>query len=187
MSEAVLIAAAVSTGDRRAFEGLVRMHQQGLRHVARRWTGGDVAWSDDLAQEAFVRAFQGIRTFRGESKFFSWLCRIAYHVFIEHCRKRRSDVEPEVIEDDHGETATSLERGLSLKHDLERALGCLSGPERVAIGLCFHRDLTHDEAASVMEVPLGTLKSHVNRAKEKLRRRLASWSTGTQEKRKGDS
>ena len=168
-SEAQLIAAAISSGDRQAFGALVLTHQSAVRLVIRRWTGGDEAWADDLAQETFIRAYHGIMNFRGDSKFLTWLCQIAYHVFVEQKRKLRPETE---LTDESG---LNPARGLNLEADLAQAMACLSTMEQAAITLCFQNEFTHGEAAKIMDIPLGTLKSHVNRAKEKLARLLDAW------------
>ncbi|HAZ14797.1 MAG: hypothetical protein A2X86_22260 [Bdellovibrionales bacterium GWA2_49_15] len=168
-TEAQLLAIVVSTGDRQAFGELVLIYQSPLRLVIRRWVLGNQALADDLAQEAFIKAYRGITNFRFEAKFFTWLCQISYHIFIEHCRKKKLPAEADLT------TVMNPTRGMDLHHDVEHAMRYLSEVERVAIGLCFHQDLTHDEAANIMQIPLGTLKSHVNRAKEKMSKHLSAW------------
>ncbi len=168
-TEAELLAICVTTQDRQAFGELVEMYQSPLRLVLRRWTSGNVTLADDLAQETFIKAYRGISKFRFESKFFTWLCQIGYHAFIEHCRKIKKPLEAEVMPE-HNPT-----RGTDLQHDVDQAMKVLSQAERVAITLCFHKDLSHDEAAGIMQMPLGTVKSHVNRAKEKMSKHLSAW------------
>ncbi|MBI2522311.1 MAG: RNA polymerase sigma factor [Bdellovibrio sp.] len=168
-TEAQLLAICVSTQDRQAFGELVEMYQSPLRLVIRRWTFGNATLADDIAQEAFIKAYRGILKFRFESKFFTWLCQISYHAFIEHCRKKKLPEEVE-LPPEHNPT-----RGTDLHRDVEYAMKYLSEAERVAITLCFHKDLSHDEAATIMQMPLGTVKSHVNRAKEKMSKHLNAW------------
>lgn len=168
-TEAQLVAACVSSGDRQAFGELVQIYQSPLRLVIRRWASGNTALADDLAQEAFIKAYRGITKFRFEAKFFTWLCQISYHAFIEHCRKKKLPTEAEFLPE------ASPNRGSDLHHDMEYAMKYLSEAERVAIALCFHKDLTNEEAATIMQIPLGTLKSHVNRAKEKMSKHLSAW------------
>jgi len=72
----------------------------------------------------------------------------------------------------HGDHA----RGAALKLDLERAMAVLSEGERAAIVQCYHNDLTHEEAAYVLDCPVGTVKTHVLRGKQKLKLALAAWA-----------
>ena len=73
------------------------------------------------------------------------------------------------------ESAGDHSRASSLKMDLERAMRVLSEPERAAIVQCYHNDLSHEEAAIVLDCPVGTVKTHILRAKAKLKGRLAAW------------
>ena len=69
-----------------------------------------------------------------------------------------------------------MSRQAALSVDLERAMRVLSEPERAAIVQCYHNDLSHEEAALVLGCPVGTVKTHILRAKQKLKTRLGAWS-----------
>jgi RNA polymerase sigma factor (sigma-70 family) len=170
-SDAELITRVLVRDDRRAFGELLARHQSSVRGLLRRLTGGDAARADDLAQETFLRAYQGLRGYRGGAKFSSWLYRIACNVFFSRDRGSREVLmEPPLLEAGYAEAAPPdliLER-----HDLERALVSLKPRERAALVLTYANELTHEEAALILDCPLGTLKTHVARAKEKLRRQL---------------
>ena len=165
MDESALLALAVA-GDSAAFETLVRQRQSPLRGFLRRLTRGDHALADDLAQDTFLDAWRSIDRFRGESSFASWLARIAYRRYLMWARKRK--LEPL---DEDTEIATS-DPPPDLRLDLEKAMTRLSLPERAALTLCYAQEYTNEEAADILEVPLGTLKSHVARGREKLRKLL---------------
>jgi RNA polymerase sigma-70 factor (ECF subfamily) len=142
-----------------------------VRGLLRRLTGGDLAQADDLAQETFLRAYRGLKGYRGGAKFSSWLYRIACNVFLSQDRGSRAALpEPAALEAGEGEV--HLPDGLLERHDLERALASLKPRERAALVLTYANELTHEEAAVILDCPLGTLKTHVARAKEKLRRQL---------------
>jgi len=172
--------------DRAAFAQLVRAHQAVVRALLRRLCGGDAALADELAQESFLHAWQALPGFRGESRFRTWLFRVAYNVFLQHARRgserlRRSTdtLDPEAFDAavlDAFPAATSLSHTVALALDLERALARLSGAEREAIICCGLADLSHSEAALVLGWPLGTVKTHVQRGKAKLREMLAAWA-----------
>jgi RNA polymerase sigma-70 factor (ECF subfamily) len=168
-----LIVRVVERADRDAFDLLVRRHQSTVRSLLRRLSCGDHAFADDLAQETFLRAYLKLHTFRGESSLASWLYRVAYNVFLAEIRRRRPlrDAPRELPE-----AETSQPREAALLLDLERAMSGLSEAERAAIDLCYKKDLSHQDAAYVLGCPVGTVKTHVLRGKEKLRRLLAPWA-----------
>ncbi len=170
-SDAELITRVLVRDDRRAFGELVARHQSAVRGLLRRLTGGDVAQADDLAQETFLRAYRGLRGYRGGAKFSSWLYRIACNAFFSHDRgSRLAPPEPPALE--VGVSEVDLPDALLERYDLERALAALKPRERAALVLTYANELTHEEAAVILDCPLGTLKTHVARAKEKLRRQL---------------
>lgn len=171
-SDTELITRVLVRDDRRAFGELVARHQSAVRGLLRRLTGGDLAQADDLAQETFLRAYRGLRGYRGGAKFSSWLYRIACNVFFSRDRgSREAPVEPLALEAGLPEPAL-LPDMLLERYDLERALATLKPRERAALILTYANELTHEEAAVILDCPLGTLKTHVARAKEKLRLRL---------------
>ena len=172
-----MVARVVVDGDPRAFDVLVRKHQSAVRSLLRRLCAGDVATADDLAQETFLRAYRKLPAFRGDSKLSSWLYRIAYNVFLSH-RRKRSQREEESLEALDGEAAPSAPSSLA-RHDVNRAFEVLRDEERAVLSLTYGRELTQEEAAEILSMPLGTLKTHATRAKAKLKKRLAAWKTET--------
>jgi RNA polymerase sigma-70 factor (ECF subfamily) len=172
-SDAALIARALLDGDRHAFGELVRRHQSAVRAHLRKLTGGNVALADDLAQETFIQAYRNLKHFRGEAKFSTWLYRIAYNTFVSDTRRIREMPLPE--EATEADEPAEERDNPNLRMDLERAMKHLTEAERAAIVQCYHNDLTHEEAAYVLDCPLGTLKTNILRAKEKLREHLTAW------------
>jgi RNA polymerase sigma-70 factor (ECF subfamily) len=148
-----------------AFNLLARRHQSQVRGLLLRLTRGNHALADDLAQETFLEAWRAIANFRGESSFATWLYRIAYSRFLMSARKRKPD---EPLGDWQGESA-SAEGATIARVDLERAFAKLSPPESAALTMCFALGLSNTEAADALNMPLGTLKSHVLRGREKLK------------------
>jgi RNA polymerase sigma-70 factor (ECF subfamily) len=138
--------------------------------AVRRFLGrlaGDAA--DDLAQETFLRAWRRAGHYRGEGRYGAWLMRIAWTQFLAAHRAggrreaREATGPPEAAGDDPDAAI-----------DLERALAGLGERERAAALLCFGEGCSHGEAAAIMELPLGTLKSLVARARAGLIERLES-------------
>jgi RNA polymerase sigma-70 factor (ECF subfamily) len=179
--DAQLIARCLVGDDRHAFAGLVRRHQSAVRACLRKLTAGNHALADDLAQETFVLAWRNLASFRQEARFSTWLYRIATNCWLAHGRKRREELlgdrDAEVAEDDAAADALADHaRAASLRIDMERALATLSEAERAAIVQCYHNDLSHEEAAYVLDCPVGTVKTHVFRARQKLKLALAAWN-----------
>ena len=173
LTDADLVARVLVDDDQHAFGELVRRHQSAVRGMLRQLTRTDVALADDLAQETFVRAFKHIRSFRGEAKLSTWLYRIAYNCFREDARKRK-----ELVGVDETQWQSELDPQTvdpALRHDLMHALKLLPLHERTAVLLCCQQGLSHDEAAKVLDIPLGTVKTNVLRGREKLKKTLAAW------------
>ncbi len=164
MSEAELVARAAA-GDAAAFGLLVKQHQSRLRGFLRRLTRGDHALADDLAQEAFLDAWQNMGQLRQDGPFESWLARIAFRRYLKTARRRK--LEP--LDD---WDAPAAETSPDARLDLEKAMALLTLPQRAALTMCFALGYSHDEAAAILEMPVGTLKSHIARGRERVRRLL---------------
>lgn len=183
--DAQLIARCLVGDDRHAFAELVKRHQSSVRACLRKLTVGNQALADDLAQDTFVLAWRNLRSFRQEARFSTWLYRIATNCWLAHVRKRREELlgdRDEDLSDDGAEADDAAQAseadhaaGTTMKLDLERAMATLSDAERAAIVQCYHNDLSHEEAAYVLGCPVGTVKTHVLRGKQKLKRVLAAW------------
>jgi len=164
-------------GDRPAFARLVQSHQSRVRLQLRRLTQGDAALADDLAQETFVQAWLHLNDFRGDARLATWLHRIALTRFLQHVRRPQLPLEWNVVEASEADEPRHDPRDAEgLTRDVERALQALSEIQRLAVVHCFHLDLSHAEAAQVLGLPLGTLKSHLDRAKSRLRELLGAWN-----------
>jgi RNA polymerase sigma-70 factor (ECF subfamily) len=183
-SDAALIARAVVQDDRHAFAELVRRHQSTVRACLRKLTAGNHALADDLAQETFVLAWRNLKSFRQEARFSTWLYRIATNCWLADARKRKEELlgdaggdgDDESMAAALGEATPDHARGAALKMDLERAMAALSEGERAAIVQCYHNDLSHEEASYVLGMPVGTVKTHILRGKQKLKIALAAWA-----------
>lgn len=176
-----LVARVLLTDDRRAFEQLLRRHQGMVRAQLRRLLHGDDARADDLAQETFLLAWRKLHQFRGEARFSTWLYRIAYSCFLQARRKRSSSAEE--IDCDALHQRSSPRHAVELRLDVERAMRLLSAAEQIVLLHIVQLGLSHDEAAYVLAMPLGTVKSHARRGKTKLRAMLADWQQTFQEER----
>jgi RNA polymerase sigma factor (sigma-70 family) len=173
LSDSDLIARVLLDDDHHAFGELVKRHQSVVRGTLRKLTAGNETLADELAQETFLKAYRALGKFRGEAKFSTWLYRIAYNVF--QSDRRAAKLTEEFDEAAHTEPQAPANEAIDLKHDLAAALGRLNANERLAVTLCYTTGLTHEEAAAVLQWPLGTVKTNILTGKEKLRRYLAPW------------
>ena len=180
--EAALLAAA-QRGDSKAFGALVMRHQSSLRRQLRHLLRGSDGVANELAQDAFVLAWRRIGEFRGEARFSTWLHRIAYRRYLMHLRADASRIETVAIDADDAaamhEGTASCAIEVARRLDVERALAGLPEAQRLALFHCFQLDLSHEEAAGVLGMPVGTLKSHVARGKQRLRETLSAWAPTT--------
>lgn len=169
------ISAAIMNKDRKYFGLLVKEHQSTVRGYLRRLTKGDLSLSDDLAQETFLAAFRKISTFKGSGSFKGWLLSIAYRSFLQHIRKNSSNplmkfpnnnLDDCEIEDP---TTAHTSQNIINKIDIDTAISTLKKNERSALTLCYNYGLSHGEIATIMDMPLGTIKSHILRGKENLK------------------
>ena len=179
----VLIARIRLGDDPRAFEQLVRRHQGMVRAQLRRLLHGDLAAADDLAQEAFLLAWRKLDQFRGEASFSTWLYRITYACFLQsHRRKSLVSADEEV--DDESVAGPEPTHAVDLRIDLERAMQRLSVSERTVLLHCVQLGLSHEETAYVLDMPLGTVKTHATRGKAKLKQWLSAWRDVNEELRR---
>ncbi len=166
--------------DPQAFGQLVALHQGRVRAVLRKLTRGQQALADELAQETFIKAWRALPTFRHGAQWSTWLHRIAYLEFLQH-QRRWADEHASTASPEH-EAIAATYSAHDLRLDLEKALAKLHPLENAAIVYCYHGGLSHAEAAQVLDLPLGTVKSHVLRGRAKLQTLLAAWKpTDTQE------
>ena len=170
MDEAALVGAA-RQGDREAFMQLVRLHQAGVRAFAHGMLG-DPVLAEDIAQEAFLRAWRGLGGFRGEAAFGSWLYAIARRVALDEVRRPAVVTVPV-------EQAWELADGRAgdpvLRGDLERALQALEPAQREAFLLVAVLGLSYQEAGGMTGCPAGTVASRVFRARVRLASALRVW------------
>ncbi len=178
--DSALVARVLAGDDRHAFAALVRRHQGAVRALLRRLCKGDDAFADDLAQETFLLAHRKLDQFRGDARFSTWIYRIAYNSFLMAIRSRHEEqpLDDKVIGEDGDDQILDHqpeETAADLQMDLQRAFHGLSPAERAVIAQCYYLDRSHEEAAYALDCPLGTVKSHISRAKQKLKAALQVW------------
>ena len=171
---------AAQAGDAEAIDTLLRRHQARIFNFALALTANG-ADADDLAQETFVRAFRGLRRFRGESSFRNWLYRIAANAARSRRgqRARQAAVWDERLEagdlaERHPASAgSSVEQTVMQRQALDRALASLPAQMRAAVVLRDVEGLDYREIAAALGIPVGTVMSRIFRARRLLRPMLA--------------
>ena len=161
--EDLALCGRAANGDHAAFAMLVAKHERPLRSFLARMTSADIA--DDVAQEAFLKAWRFASSYDGRARFSTWLTKIAWRCLIDELRKSRSAEPDEMpVQSTDGEQR-------SLVADM---LARLTEPERAALILCEGHGWSHSEAAELLAMPLGSLKTVVARAKAKCREMWSS-------------
>jgi RNA polymerase sigma-70 factor (ECF subfamily) len=168
---------ASRTGDPAAFEQLIGMHQRMVHGITYRMTGS-MEDADDMAQETFAQAYQKLSSFRGESKFSSWLCRVAINLCLNLRRHegRREEIHRHWaaanLDEDTDSSRPSLTAELNAR--VQAALDSLPAEQRAAITLTVYQEMSHAEAGCVMGCAEATVSWRVFKARRRLRQMLAS-------------
>jgi RNA polymerase sigma-70 factor (ECF subfamily) len=161
-------------GDMAAFEALYRRHLPRVHGVISRLVGGHAARAEDLTQDAFVRAWQALGSYRFESAFGTWLYRLAANTALMDLRARRGDPRMDTDED-HLESIgrpDSAGHATALAMDLDRAVAALPPRARAVLVLYDVEGWTHEEIANGLDMAIGTSKAQLHRARGLLRARL---------------
>lgn len=173
----------VQGGDRAAFDLLVQKYQHRIAHLIGRYIR-DPTEVEDVAQEAFVKAYRGLASFRGESAFYTWLYRIATNTAKNHlvsAGRRVPDHGVDAAEAEQYESGTLLqetatpERTLlsdEVERTVYRAIEALPAELREAVTLREMEGLSYEEIAAVMDCPIGTVRSRIFRAREAIDARI---------------
>jgi RNA polymerase sigma factor (sigma-70 family) len=165
---------AARGGDRDAFEKLYRAHCGRIHALCWRLCGGDTAVAEDLVQEAFIRAWNKLELFRGESSFGTWMHRLAANVALSDRRIRLRRVHRERPLDAASErTATGardVEQGL--RSDLEQAIATLPERARTVLVLFDVEGYRHEEIANLTGMAVGSSKAQLHRARKLVREAL---------------
>ena len=170
-------------GNDQAFAELVNRHQSKLRNLLRRLCN-DPALADDLAQQAFLEAWRSIKNLQSSGAFGAWLKQVAINTWLKHSRSK----DPLNAVEDKPDRSVIVERSLiEEKIDLDRALAVLSKHERLCIVLSYHQGMSHGSIAEFTGLPLGTVKSHMNRGVQQLRELLRIYESDFSSKNSGDT
>jgi len=187
------LASRAAGGSSEAFAVLVRRHQRSVFNLIVRMVR-DPGEAEELAQDAFLKAYRRLDTFDPALRFSSWLLKIAHNTAIDHLRRRHPGAEPlddlrHVPDPDPGPgpwpaAAPDPERQAvrgEIAAALEAALDRLRPAYRLVIVLRYHEELSHEEIADITGLPIGTVKSHLYRARVQMAAQLArsGWAPHT--------
>ncbi|GAA0596717.1 RNA polymerase sigma factor SigW [Virgibacillus siamensis] len=174
----------VKQGDQLAFSELIELYQHEVYQVCFRLIGNRHE-AEDLAQEAFLRAYQNINSHDNNKKFSSWLFRIATNLTIDRLKKKKSDYYLDAdMADEGGKTMYSRIRAnnklpedqvirLELQDPVQKAILRLAPKYRSAIVLKYIQGLSLEEISNIMQIPVATIKTRVHRGREMLRKLLS--------------
>lgn len=172
------LVAQVTSGDIDAFSHIVDRYQAPVLAMGLRFLRNREA-AEDYAQEVFLRAFRSLGTYRGEARFYSWLMRVAYHMAIDANGARRRDQSLGEVE--IADSSRTPEQQLLYRQTAEavrEAIRELPAHHAVCIDLYFFFDLRYEEISTMTGFPMNTIKSHIRRAKAKLRMSLGDAKEG---------
>lgn len=169
----------VVSGDTEAFSALVLAYEKQVFNIALRMVGNRED-AEDISQDSFIKAYNSLSSFRGESSFSSWLFRIVSNTCLDHLRKQKNhqtlslsteneDEETEEfdIADESFSPEELLEKKLT-KESIQRGLGKLSEEHRAVLVLREIQGMSYDEIADALQIESGTVKSRIARARKKL-------------------
>ena len=188
------LVALARKSDQRAIEDLVYRYQQKAYAIAYHFTDGNVQDAEDLTQEAFLRTFQNLENFRGDSSFYTWFYRILVNVCLDGRRRRNrwqkiflpwqrdfkdKGISPEERPDPEAhERSLKTISGKELSRNIEESLRSLPEKQRLAFQLKALHGMSIQEVARVMGTAEGTVKSHLFRATQFLREQFKDWEEG---------
>ena len=172
----------VQSGDKRAFDLLVLKYQHKVASLVSRLVH-DHAEVQDVTQEAFIKAYRGLKNFRGDSAFYTWLYRIAINTAKNHLASmsRKITEGPDIADAEHFESATALHDIADPHRELmtdevadtvQRTILSLPDELKTAITLRELKGMSYEEIAVVMECPIGTVRSRIFRAREAIEQKL---------------
>ena len=176
--ETALVAAS-KRGDQDAFAQLVQQHQRRVFNLVFRMLQ-DYEETNEVTQEAFLAAWQGLPSFRGDARFSTWLYRIAYNCALKQLEQRKRDKALQAVvaseqiiaqANNTGQIDAELEAHTRLEIVREQ-LSHLPAKYRIVLVLRHLQDMTYEEMAEILTMPIGTIKTHLFRARNLLKERL---------------
>jgi RNA polymerase sigma-70 factor (ECF subfamily) len=166
LDESSLVKRAALQDDRAAYSQLVRLHQSALRNFMARLTRNNRPLAEELAQDAFVKAWFALKRHNLDSSFRSWLYSIAYRGFLDYCRRNKRQMETldeRVPSADDGPQPSAQQRV-----DYQAAMTLLEPDEVAMVDLHYKKGFSHSELAEALNMPLGTVKTRMRAVLQRL-------------------
>lgn len=171
-------------GDREAFDQLVRLYERRIYNFALRLSS-NLDDAEDITLETFIRVYNAIQNFRGDAHFSTWVFRIAHNVFLDMRKKAKAHPQTslqEVVELDESEVTRQIEdpnpqpqqvaQAAELTQLLRDAIESLPDYQKTMVLLYHTQNKSYEEIAEIMNLPIGTVKSRLNRARIALKAKL---------------
>lgn len=180
--EEVKLVTASRAGDQDAFAQLVQLHQRRVFNLVYRMLQ-NYEETNEVTQDTFLAAWQGLPTFRGDARFSTWVYRIAYNCCLKQLELRKREKalqtamqEEQILLQENSDTRVSSEIDAHESRDLVREfLAQLPAKYRIVLVLRHLHDMTYEEMAEILTVPIGTIKTHLFRARNLLKERLEAF------------
>ena len=175
------IVQAVLNGDQNAFRILIHRYQRLVAHVVFRMVY-HAADREDICQDVFIKMYNNLATFRFDCKLSTWITRIAYHTCLNFIRKKKNPLledylKPEQCWEDipgREDLPDSLAENMDRQVKLEQEIGRLPETYRIILTLYHLEDMTYQEIGEVLDIPQGTVKSYLHRARRMLKEAILS-------------
>jgi RNA polymerase sigma-70 factor (ECF subfamily) len=178
----IALVAASRKGDQDAFARLVQLHQRRVFNLVYRMLQ-DYEEASEVTQEAFFAAWQGLPSFRGDARFSTWLYRIAYNCCLKQLEVRKRERAVQIaVQAEQALAHRSLEERASAELDAQDCqqfvrsqLSTLPAKYRIVLVLRHLQEMTYEEIAEILSMPVGTIKTHLFRARNLLKERLEAF------------
>lgn len=190
-----ILVECVLNGDKQAFELLVLKYQRKLMRLVLFFIK-DHAEAEDIVQEAFIKAYKGLSSFRGESAFYTWLYRIGVNSAKNHINSQKRRVQTSSDNDTQDKDISSESDGLNesntpdsvlaskqLAEKVNEAMNSMQEELRIAISLREIDGMSYEEIADMMECPIGTVRSRIFRAREVIANKIRPLMDSSMDKR----
>lgn len=176
VSDETLLIKSAQKGDDAALEALLFVYEKKIYNVAYRYMGNE-ADAFDMAQESLIKIYKGLKSFRHESSFSSWIYRLTVNTCLDGLRKRKKeplslDCTMEsgvVLEDKSIDTPETHTLNLESREDIQKAINTLSEDHRITVILRDIQGLSYDEIADTLSISIGTVKSRLSRGRQRLK------------------
>lgn len=175
--EDIVLVRRVKNGDRNAFCQLVERYKERIYFITYRMTNNH-ADADDLSQEAFIRAYESIGSFKEQSSFFTWLYRITVNITINHLKKigrRQKFALDENISIEGSSNPGKISESRELHEVITKAIGSLPLKQRAIVELVILEGLSHRKAGEILGCPEKTVSWYLFQARKKLKEKLKSY------------